>query len=324
LRAEIAEWEAVYRECADARALGELADEEGDDAVLSELAQECERLAKAVERQEFALMLAGPHDAGNAIVSIHPGAGGTESQDWAAMLLRMYLRWCEQRAYTVEVLDYQEGDLAGIKSAAFLVEGTNAYGYLSAEKGIHRLVRLSPFDANSRRHTSFAAVHVSPEIADEIEVDVKPEDVRVDTFRSGGPGGQHVNRTDSAVRITHIPTGIVVSCQNERSQHKNRATAMRILRSRLFDHYEQKRQEERAKIEGEKSDIGWGHQIRSYVFHPYRMVKDHRTEHETGNVDAVMDGMLDPFIEVYLKRKRSASPPGATATDTFGQDASRK
>jgi peptide chain release factor 2 len=296
------QWETLFQRVEDARVLSELADEEEDDATRAELEKEREVLETLVEGQEFALMLGGEHDRLNAILSIHPGAGGTESQDWAAMLLRMYLRWCERRGYATEMLDYQNGDQAGIKNATLLVQGPFAYGYLKAEKGIHRLVRLSPFDANSRRHTSFAAVRVSPEIDDTIELDIKPDDLRIDTYRAGGPGGQHVNRTDSAVRITHIPTGIVVACQNERSQHKNRATAMRILRSRLYDHYEEQREEERAKLAGEKSDIAWGHQIRSYVFHPYRMVKDHRTEIETGNIDGVMDGDLEMFIEAYLKQ----------------------
>lgn len=302
LRSEVDAWESLHSRVEDACVLSELADEEGDESTQSELAAELERLRGLVANQEFALMLSGEHDAHNAIVNIHPGAGGTESQDWADMLLRMYLRWCETRGFQTEMLDYQDGDQAGIKNATVLVQGSYAYGYLRAEKGIHRLVRLSPFDANSRRHTSFAAVHVTPEIDDDIDLDIKPDDLRVDTYRSGGPGGQHVNRTDSAVRITHLPTGIVVACQNERSQHKNRATAMRILRSRLYDHYQELQAQERAKVAGEKSDIAWGNQIRSYVFHPYRMVKDHRTEFETGNVDGVMNGDLDAFIEAFLKQ----------------------
>jgi peptide chain release factor 2 len=302
LKNEIERWESLYRRIDDACTLGELADEAADDATYRELETLLPALRTEIEAQEFLLMLSGEHDAGNAIVNIHPGAGGTESQDWAAMLVRMYLRWAERRGYSTEMLDHQEGDQAGIKNVTMLVSGPYAYGYLRAERGIHRLVRISPFDANARRHTSFASVHVTPEIDDDIAVDIKPDDLRVDTFRAGGPGGQHVNRTDSAVRLTHIPTGIVVTCQNERSQHKNRATAMRVLRSRLYDHYRELQEQEQAKITGEMSDIGWGNQIRSYVFQPYRMVKDHRTDHETGNIEAVMDGAIDEFIEAYLKR----------------------
>lgn len=249
---------------------------------------------------ELELKLSGPDDGRNALVAIHPGAGGTESQDWAEMLLRMYLRYGEQHDFDLEMLDRQDADEAGIKSATFAIRGENAYGYLKGENGVHRLVRISPFDAAKRRHTSFASVYVYPEVDDEIEIEINDKDLRIDTFRSSGAGGQHVNVTDSAVRITHMPSGIVVSCQNERSQIKNRATAMKILRSRLYDREMQKRAEEQAEREGMKKEIAWGSQIRSYVLHPYRMVKDHRTKLEVGDADRVLDGLLDPFIEAWL------------------------
>ncbi len=303
LRSEVKQWSDLQAEIEDAIVLSELADEEDDEATQAELSEQLERLRRRIETQEIALMLGGEHDGGNAILDIHPGAGGTESQDWAAMLLRMYLRWAEVRGFATEVLDHQYGDQAGLKSATVLVEGPNAYGYLSAENGIHRLVRISPFDANSRRHTSFAAVYATPDLEDDVEVEIRTEDLRVDTYRSGGPGGQHANKTDSAVRMTHIPTGIVVSCQNERSQHKNRATALRVLRSRLYAHQDEQRREEQAKLEGKKREIAFGSQIRSYVFHPYQMVKDHRTGVEDSSVDGVMDGAIDAFIEGYLKQQ---------------------
>jgi peptide chain release factor 2 len=246
-------------------------------------------------------MLDGEHDARDALVTIHPGAGGTESQDWAAMLLRMYFRYCETHDYKAELLDQADGDQAGIKSATFAVEGPFAFGYLRSEAGIHRLVRISPFDANKRRHTSFAAVTVTPDLDDDLVVELADEDIRVDTFRAGGPGGQHVNMTDSAVRMTHLPTGIIVVARNERSQHKNRATALRVLKSRVYAHFEAEQAAELAKMHGEKSDIAFGHQIRSYVFQPYQMVKDHRTDVEVGNVNAVMGGAIQEFIDAYLK-----------------------
>jgi peptide chain release factor 2 len=251
-------------------------------------------------------MLGGEHDAGNCILSIHPGAGGTEAQDWAEILMRMYLRWCERKGYKVQLVDQQEGEGAGIKSVTFTVEGPYAYGYLRAEAGIHRLVRISPFDANARRHTSFASVFVYPDIEDEIEIEVDEADLRVDTYRSSGAGGQHVNKTDSAVRLTHLPTGIVVACQNERSQHKNRSMAMKILRARLYELEIEKQKEKMEVFTKTKKEIGFGSQIRSYVLHPYRMVKDHRTGCESGNTDAVLDGDLDRFIEAYLLRKIAA------------------
>jgi len=249
-----------------------------------------------------------PDDLRNAIVSLHPGAGGTEAQDWAEMLLRLYLRWADRRGYRTEILEYQPGEEAGVKSVTFMVEGEYAYGYLKAEAGIHRLVRISPFDANSRRHTSFASVFVYPEIDEDIKVEIDEEDLRVDTYRSSGAGGQHVNKTDSAVRITHLPTGIVVACQNERSQHKNRAMAMKILRSRLYELELQKQQEKMEKFHKTKKEIAWGSQIRSYVLHPYRMVKDHRTGIEMGDADRVLDGDIDRFIQAYLLQVNEPQP----------------
>jgi len=279
----------------------ELLEEEEDEEAARELKEEVEAISQDLDKLELKLMLGGKRDRNNAILSIHPGAGGTESQDWASMLLRMYQRWAERKGYKVEVLDLLPGDEAGIKSATLLVSGDYAYGYLKAESGVHRLVRISPFDANKRRHTSFASVSVIPEIEDEVDVEIKDEDLRIDTFRAGGPGGQHVNRTDSAVRIVHLPTGITVQCQSERSQHRNRELAMKVLKARLYEYYRQKQEEELAKLRGERKDIAFGNQIRSYVFHPYKLVKDLRTGVETGNVDAVMDGEIDIFIEAYLK-----------------------
>ncbi len=280
--------------------------EEGDPDALEEAALKIESGTAGVAALEMRQMLGGEHDAGNAILSIHPGAGGTEAQDWAEILLRMYLRWCERKGYKVEIVEQQEGEGAGIKSATLTVEGSYAYGYLHAEAGVHRLVRISPFDANARRHTSFASVFVYPEIEDDVEVEVNEADLRVDTYRSSGAGGQHVNKTDSAVRLTHLPTGIVVACQNERSQHKNRAMAMKILRARLYELELEKQREKLEVFAKAKKEIGFGSQIRSYVLHPYRMVKDHRTGCEVGNTDAVLDGDLDRFIEAYLLQKLAA------------------
>jgi len=246
------------------------------------------------------MILNGKFDASNAYLSIHPGAGGTESQDWASMLLRMYMRWAERKGYDVEIVDYQEGEEAGIKSATIYIKGDFAYGYLKYERGVHRLVRISPFDANKRRHTSFASVNVLPEIEDDIDIEIKPEDLRIDTYRASGAGGQYVNKTESAVRITHLPTGIVVTCQTERSQLQNRETAMKMLKARLYQLELEKRRKQIEQIQGELKDISWGNQIRSYVFHPYTMVKDHRTDVETGNIEAVMDGDIDMFIEAEL------------------------
>jgi len=261
----------------------------------------------SVDRLELQEMLGGEHDAGNAIVEIHPGAGGLEAQDWAEMLLRMYLRWCERRGFAVELIEQQPGEGAGIKSATLTVDGPYAYGYLRAEAGVHRLVRISPFDANARRQTSFASLFVMPDIAEEIEIDIRDDDLRIDTYRSSGAGGQHVNKTDSAVRLTHLPSGIVVACQNERSQHKNKAMAMKVLKARLYELEQRKQQERMAALTKGKTEIGFGHQIRSYVLHPYRMVKDHRTNMEVGNADAVLDGDLDRFIEAYLRAQLSSA-----------------
>jgi peptide chain release factor 2 len=249
---------------------------------------------------EFARMLSGEHDVSSAIVSINAGAGGTEAQDWAEILLRMYLRWCERKGFKAEITEYQPGDEAGAKGVTFTVTGDYAYGYLKAEKGIHRLVRISPFDSNARRHTSFCSVFVFPEIDDDVDIEILDKDLKVDTYRASGAGGQHVNKTDSAIRITHLPTGVVVSCQNERSQHKNRATAMKQLKARLYELEMEKKESEAEALGGEKKGIAWGSQIRSYVLHPYRMVKDHRTGYEVGNADGVLDGDLDGFIEAYL------------------------
>ena len=266
-----------------------------------ELGKFLDRVEKDLDKLELQLKLSGPDDGRDAIVSVNPGAGGTESQDWAEMLLRMYLRYADAMEYEVEMIDHQPADEAGIKNATFAVRGENAYGYLKSEAGVHRLVRISPYDAAKRRHTSFASVDVFPEVDDDVEIEINDKDIRIDTFRASGAGGQHVNRTDSAVRITHFPSKIVVSCQNERSQHKNRATAMKLLKTRLYDLEMKKRAEEQAIREGEKMDSAWGSQIRSYVLHPYRMVKDHRTGTEVGDADRVLDGDLEPFIEAYLR-----------------------
>jgi len=276
---------------------------EGED-VAADLQRELEALRELVDRVETETLLSGENDARNAIMTIHPGAGGTESQDWAEMLLRMYLRWAERQGFKTEMYDYQPGEEAGIKSATFAVNGEYAFGLLTSEIGVHRLVRISPFDQAKRRHTSFASVFVSPEIDDSIEVVIKPEDLRIDTYRSSGKGGQHVNTTDSAVRITHLPTGIVASCQNERSQHKNKDKAMSMLRSKLYEFELEKKREVTKQIEDSKLDIDFGSQIRSYVLQPYRLIKDHRTKVEVGDVDRVLDGDLTPFMQAYLRRRR--------------------
>jgi peptide chain release factor 2 len=283
----------------DLTVLLELAEEANDGSLDAEIADGIASLRKDLDEFELKIMLSGPHDTKAAIVSIHPGAGGTESQDWAQMLLRMYLRWCERAGLKAEVVDLLPGDEAGIKSATVEVSGEYAFGYLRGETGVHRLVRISPFDASSRRQTSFASVAVVPEV-DDVEVNVREDELRIDVFRASGPGGQGVNTADSAVRITHMPTGIVVSCQNERSQLRNRDTAMRILKARLYEIAEKKQREELAELTGQKKEIAFGSQIRSYTFHPYQLIKDHRTGLEVGNVDGVMDGDLDPFIKAYL------------------------
>jgi peptide chain release factor 2 len=290
--------------------------EEGDPEALSELRAKVDAVSKALDALELQQLLGGEHDAGNALIEIHPGAGGLEAQDWAEMLLRMYLRWGERRGYKVELLEAQPGEGAGIKGATISIEGPYAYGYAKAESGVHRLVRISPFDANARRQTSFASVLVMPELDDDIQIDIKDDDLRIDTYRSSGAGGQHVNKTDSAVRLTHLPTGIVVACQNERSQHKNKATAFKMLRAKLYELERQKQEEKVAQLQKGKTEIGFGHQIRSYVLHPYRMVKDHRTNTEVGNADGVLDGDLDPFIDSWLRSQLTAERgdgSGATA-----------
>ena len=302
LEALVADDDELVRRTGDIDAYFELA-REGED-VLTELEQGINDLRTFSEELEARTMLSGEADPLTAIVTVHPGAGGTESQDWAEMLLRMYLRWAEQQGFKTEMNDYQAGDEAGIKSATFTILGDYAFGMLAGESGVHRLVRISPFDSAKRRHTSFASVYVSPEIDETIHVDVRVEDLRVDTYRSGGKGGQHVNTTDSAVRITHNPTGIVVQCQNERSQHKNREKAMKMLRSRLYEHELEKKRAESKKLEDSKLEINFGSQIRSYVLQPYRMAKDHRTKVEVGDVDKVLDGYLEPFLKGYLLAKR--------------------
>lgn len=301
LRGEVENYAALEREADDLSELIALAEELSDEDALDEAAR---RLPLALERAaqlELSLLLAGPYDSHNAILELHPGAGGVDSQDWAAMLMRMYIRYCERSGFNVEVLDYLAGEEAGLKSVSLLVKGDMAYGYLQAERGVHRLVRLSPFDAANRRHTSFASVSVLPEIPEDTEVEIDLEDLRVDTYRASGAGGQNVNKTDSAVRITHLPTGIVVQCQNERSQLNNKSTAMKMLRSKLVERKLRAQQQEIDRLRGDAGEIAWGNQIRSYVFHPYNMVKDHRTNAETGNVGAVMDGALDMFIASFLR-----------------------
>ena len=275
--------------------------ESGEASFENELQTKHKILKSDIEEFEINLLLDGEYDMNNAIVTIHSGAGGTEACDWADMLYRMYLRWCNLKGYKVSELDFMEGDSVGVKSVTFLVEGINAYGYLKSEKGVHRLVRISPFDANKKRHTSFASVEVVPEVDENVEVEINPADIRIDTYRASGAGGQHVNMTDSAVRITHFPTGVVVTCQKERSQLSNRETAMKMLKSKLLEIELKKKEEEMKKIQGEQTDIGWGNQIRSYVFQPYALVKDHRTNTEIGNVKAVMDGSIDDFINSYLR-----------------------
>jgi peptide chain release factor 2 len=293
-------WEDLRKQAEDLAELYSLAVEEDDAGLEAELRQMLEAQQRTYDRLQIKELLSAEHDAASAFLTIHSGAGGTEACDWVSMLFRMYTRWMEANGYKASVLDMQEAE-GGIKSVTVQVDGEYAFGYLKSETGIHRLVRISPFDSSGRRHTSFASVYVSPVIEDDIDVDIKPEDIRVDTYRASGAGGQHVNKTDSAVRITHLATNIVVQCQNERSQHKNRAMAMKVLKSRLYDFYLEQQEAEQAKSAAEKKDISWGNQIRSYVFQPYTMVKDLRTRHETGNIQAVMDGDLDPFIEEYLR-----------------------
>lgn len=281
----------------------ELLREEPDADLKEQVEEELQTFVHELKDFELKMILSEPYDKNNAILEIHPGAGGTESQDWGSMLLRMYQRFADKKGFKVEMLDYQAGDEAGIKSVTLLIKGLNAYGYLKAEKGVHRLVRISPFDSSGRRHTSFVSVDVMPELNDDIEIEVRPEDLKIDTYRATGAGGQHINTTDSAVRMTHLPTGIVVTCQSERSQLKNREQAMKMLKTKLYQKEQEEKEQELAAIRGEQKEIGWGSQIRSYVFHPYSMVKDHRTEVETGNTQAVMDGEIDDFINAYLRSK---------------------
>ena len=301
LREEVGLWSSLATRVADNLELLELISAEDDEAMAAEIAQEVDDLERELERQEFLLLLSGPHDKDDAIFAIHAGAGGTDAQDWAGMLLRMYLRWAEARGYKTTILDSLTGQEAGYKSATVSVSGRYAFGYVKAERGVHRLVRLSPFDEAHRRHTSFAKVEVWPDIAEDIEIEIVPADVEMEVFMASGAGGQHVQKNATAVRLIHKPTGLVVSCQNERSQVQNREVAMKILRARLYDLEMQRQAQEVAHLKGENVDAGWGNQIRSYVLHPYKMVKDLRTGHETGNAEAVLDGHLDDFIEAYLR-----------------------
>ena len=297
---ELELWNGAQRKKDDCEVLLTFLEEEEDSTSQNEFQSELDELQKTVDDLELRLILSGTEDANDAILTIHPGAGGTESQDWAEMLYRMYVRWIEKKGFSYSIIDFQPGDEAGLKDVTLEVKGEYAYGLLKAEVGVHRLVRISPFDASNRRHTSFASIFVYPSIDEEIEVEVKPDELRIDTYRASGAGGQHVNKTDSAVRITHIPTKIVVQCQNERSQHKNKATAMKILKARLYQKYLEEQAESIKELESQKTDIGWGSQIRSYVFHPYIMVKDHRTKFEVGDGKRVMDGDLDELIKTYL------------------------
>lgn len=301
LKDKVESFETIESKLADTEVIYEMLSEVEDEELETELENELKDLQKRIEAFEIDLLLSEPYDQNNAILELHPGAGGTESQDWASILLRMYQRWAESKHFKVETLNYLAGDEAGVKSVTLLIKGHNAYGYLKAEKGVHRLVRISPFDSSGRRHTSFVSCHVSPELDDTVEIEINNEDIKIDTYRASGAGGQHVNTTDSAVRITHIPTNTIVSCQSERSQIKNREQAMRMLRSRLYQLEIEKQEQELATMRGEQKEIGWGSQIRSYIFHPYSMVKDHRTDVEVGNVQSVVDGNIDIFIDTYLR-----------------------
>ena len=301
LQEEVAEWNQLARRASDLRELVDLAAEEDDASFLTDVQADIERVTRDLDRSEFRLLFNGEYDANGALLAIHAGAGGTDSQEWVERLLRMYLKWADHRGFKARIIDSSLGEEAGFKSVTAEIAGKYVYGYLRAERGVHRLVRLSPFDAAHRRHTSFALVEALPEIDDHTEVDIDPNDLRIDTFRSSSAGGQHVNKTDSAVRIVHIPTGIVATCQNERSQSQNRVTAMKVLRARLLERELQERENEQARLKGEHVSAEWGNQIRSYVMHPYTMVKDHRTGHERGNVEAVLDGEIDDFIEIYLR-----------------------
>ncbi|MFO7785297.1 MAG: peptide chain release factor 2 [Desulfatiglandales bacterium] len=304
LQDTLEQWKGFRRQIDDARLLADMAEEEGDNATLKEVERDVSRLEKEVAALDLQTLLGEPDDMRNAILSINAGAGGTEAQDWAEMLLRMYLRWCESKGYQVQTLDLQPGDEAGIKSATITITGPYAYGYLKSEHGIHRMVRISPFDATGRRHTSFASVSIVPEVDTDIMVEINENDLRIDTFRASGPGGQHVNKTSSAIRITHIPTGIVVQCQNEKSQHRNREMALKVLTARLYELEKRRQEEKKQEMHDTQKDIAWGSQIRSYVFNPYRIVKDHRTNVEVGNLEGVMGGDLQPFIDGYLRGRK--------------------
>ncbi len=302
LKDKVSNYDVLNGNLEDIHAMIELIEEANDESLIDELKQDVKKFEKGLDRLEIEALLSGPHDANNAIVTIHPGAGGTESQDWAEMLYRMYSMWCDKNGYKLEELDYLDGDVAGLKSVTFTVTGPYAYGYLKSESGVHRLVRISPFDAGGRRHTSFASVEVIPEITENLEVEIDPKDLRIDTYRSSGAGGQHINKTESAIRITHIPTNIVVSCQTQRSQIQNRETAMKMLISKLVELKERENKATISELKGIQREIAWGSQIRSYVFCPYTLVKDHRTNYETGNVEAVMNGELNEFMDAYLKQ----------------------
>jgi peptide chain release factor 2 len=301
LKTKILNYESLYNEYHDLIALIDLANEEEEESLIPEARKDSKTFIEKYDNLRIATLLDGPYDKNNAIVTLHAGAGGTEACDWVEMLLRMYTRWADKMGFGVEELDFLDGEETGLKSVTIQINGENAYGYIKAEKGVHRLVRLSPFDSSGRRHTTFASCDVMPEIGDDIDVGINNEDIRVDTYRSSGAGGQHVNKTESAIRITHIPTGVVVQCQNERSQHKNKDRAMKMLKAKLFEIRQEEQLKKLQGIRGEVKEIGWGSQIRSYVFHPYNLVKDHRTNEETGNVQAVMDGSIDTFINAYLK-----------------------
>lgn len=303
LESKVDEYKNLENQLEDIEVLMEMAEEENDDSLVKEIQAGYDAYLEKVESLKLRTLLSGEYDKNNAIVSVHAGSGGTDAQDWAEMLLRMYTRWSESKKYKVKILDYQNADEGGIKGATLLIEGENAYGYLKNEKGVHRVVRISPFDSSGRRHTSFASLDVMPEIDDDIQIEINPDDLRIDTFRSSGAGGQHVNKTDSAIRITHIPTNIVVSCQNERSQHQNKEVAMKVLTSKLLELANEEHKADLDELAGDYSQITWGSQIRSYVFHPYSLVKDHRTNAEVGNVWAVMDGELDYLINEKLKMK---------------------
>ncbi|HOJ70809.1 MAG TPA: peptide chain release factor 2 [Syntrophorhabdaceae bacterium] len=300
LKEEIEEWQKREKDLEEIEILWEIAKSTEDPEDVKELTKRIETLEDLIDSYEIERMLSGENDSENAIVYINSGAGGTEAQDWVEMLLRMYLKWAEKKGFETQIVDMLPGEEAGIKNVTFIIKGKYAYGYMKCESGIHRLVRISPFDANNRRHTSFASVYTYPEVPEDIQIDIKEEDLRIDTFRSSGPGGQHVNRTESAIRITHIPTGIVVQCQNERSQHKNKAIAMSILKARLYELEKKKQEEKLSSLNKEKKDIAWGSQIRSYVLHPYKLIKDHRTKIEMHNAEAVLDGSIDEFIKAYL------------------------